>query len=196
MISVDIRPDAGPWLDWAEKKGIDFDIRLFIKQFPEKLGDEYDPKSVEFGQPSMRRWSQLSSAFSQVDRSDIDFRAMLAEKYVGKATAHAFTAFIMLDESIATPQEIIEDPMFSPVPENMSAKTATISSLCYWAKSKRENSEDMDEEEGTAVIKYLRRFPEALSVFGVRMISNENVDFTGTKAWNDFKVEFQSYESD
>jgi len=195
FIALECPSDPVGWLEYAERVGINFDIRLFIHQFKHFLCSEFDPNSSEFGQPSMRSWSQLSFALDQTTKDEVELRALLAQKYVGKGVGHEFTAFTMLEEALPTDEEIIDDPEGATMPANVSTQYAIIGLMAAWAKRRRLAGVHVEPHESTAIVTYFRRMPEALSVFGIRMITMEHEDVAACKAYSKFKQEVASYEN-
>jgi hypothetical protein len=193
FIDLPCEPVPAEWLEYAAENDVDFDIRLFIHQFPGEL-NEFDPTCTEFGQPSMRSWSQLSCALSQTKKDEMELRTMLAECYVGKAAGHAFMAFTMLEEAIPTDRDILSDPEHAVVPENMSAKSAIICMMSEWAKRRRVAGSNVEPADATAIITYFRQFPEALAVYGIRMITKEHEDIANIPAYGVYKSEVDNFD--
>lgn len=174
------------WMKWATGPGnIDPTITSFFEW--SKGGDDgkafydFDPDSDERGWPNPRSWTKHSRWLDLLPSQNAAYDhgvSMLGEGAYGQ-----YAAFVSIATTLPTPEEVLADPGSVDVPTEVNASYAVISNLASHIRGIGELcGEDVD-----SAITYLRRFPESLALFGFRVMTNANQNFsTVSSTWGEF----------
>lgn len=131
MIHFNIRSDPDNWVNWALlSKRINPLVIAYIRMQKQDLNQfagalENDEKA--FATP--RSWEMLSITMDKVRHLDEDLKNTIASGIIGAGTASKFLAYVRNSQDLVSPEDIVKDPDFAPIPEGIDALYATITSL-------------------------------------------------------------------
>lgn len=132
---IDVDVDHNDWVRWADKNAIDVMITAFIRFKPDMLHNMKAEDGEELRAfPSPRSIAQASKIIAQV--SDYGHVMNLVAAVCGKGFATEFVAFAKLFKDLPTVEQIINDPVRTPVPKGLDACYALSTGLARKATIK------------------------------------------------------------
>lgn len=127
LVHFEMRVDPDEWLAWAYSNDIDHRITSFIAYAPEKL-HIFDPAHHDKTFPCPRTWGMLSKYIDVV--KDVDFKDLPAmEGTIGQGVAREFNTFCEIEKELVTYDQVVKDPMNTPVPTEPSTQYFVCGSL-------------------------------------------------------------------
>jgi hypothetical protein len=99
---------------------------------------------------SLRSWDRVSLKMRDADATGVPLIPGEVSRNVGTETANKFTAFNQMLDNLATLEQIIREPVKTPVPQRMDEKYALSTMLALLVK--RDNWEP--------IAKYMQRYPD------------------------------------
>jgi hypothetical protein len=187
-----VTPVKDEWISWAIDNELDDRVIGFIN-FKEGALDSFDPKSKEAGQPNPRSWHKLS-ALMKLDPANCMLNRNAAAK-VGRDMGSEFVGFCDMSETLASIEEIKDMPNEAIVPGyNVSGQYAVVSNIAAYVRRLARDKEPLSTDDATAFITYIRRLPEPIAVFGMRLIEKGNKEFTECAAYGEFITDYQQYD--
>lgn len=141
-INIEISIDA--WLDWALSAGVHHSVTSFIKFKPTSLY-QFDPKVDADTFPCPRTWGMVSSVIDTVGLNHPAILQMLSAT-ISDGTATEFVNYCKNFVGLPTYQDIIRDPLGTPMPEGMSTMYALSGSI--GAQTKKESVDKVMEFVG------------------------------------------------
>ena len=141
-INIEISIDA--WLDWALSAGVHHSVTSFIKFKPTSLY-QFDPKVDADTFPCPRTWGMVSSVIDTVGLNHPAILQMLSAT-ISDGTATEFVNYCKNFVGLPTYQDIIRDPLGTPMPEGMSTMYALSGSI--GAQTKKESVDQVMEFVG------------------------------------------------
>jgi hypothetical protein len=156
------KPSAKKWVQWANDNGISSLLRAWAALNPDafesytELSDDAADKNPYIFNPRRQNLSFLSPRSLAKCDPIVKNRAILGERTVnaalagtvGKAAAHAISAFFLIEKDLIPVRKIISDPMGVPMTDNAGAKIMII----FNSIDEIETDEDL-----TAFMKYVDR---------------------------------------
>jgi hypothetical protein len=159
-----VEADLEAWQEWSATTYVHPLVRSFLRFKPECF-NTFDPRGAETVFATPRSWVMLSKILPALDAGD---RMATAQGIVGQGAAVEFEAFVLHAANLPLIDDILADPMGTPVPEqNLSVMYALVSSLAAEMVS-RDVRDTQGETEATQIIKYALRFPREFQVLAMR----------------------------
>ncbi len=153
-MAIDIQPDLGAWVEWAEKTGVHPLAIAFAKwkpgvvftdAIPEKPGPFCTPRSLVMV-------SQLIGEY------DDEMFTEAAFGLVGEGAGSELIAFLRVASKVPKFEEIVANPKSTPVPEKPDASFAVMQMI----------SHHVSDKTAKAAFEYLKRMPREFQVAGLR----------------------------
>lgn len=145
-INIEISIDA--WLDWALTAGVHHSVTSFIKFKPTMLY-QFDPKVDADTFPCPRTWGMASSVIDAIGLNNPATLQMLSAT-ISDGPATEFVNYCKNFVGLPTYQDIIKDPLGTPIPEGMSTMYALSGSI--GAQTKKDSVDK--------VMQYVERMPK------------------------------------
>jgi len=108
LIHFEIRVCDNSWGKWADKNGVDYRVKSFIKFKPAML-HKFDPNHSDMTFPCPRTWDFLSRIIKSWKTVDISKLAVLAGT-IGEGGAREFFSYTKIFGEIPTIGQIMNDP--------------------------------------------------------------------------------------
>lgn len=153
---IKVEPNAGAWVDWAERKGVHPLAIAFAKYKPGLVfGGDVPPKGGPFCTP--RSLVKLSHFIGELS---IDALTELAQGTIGEGTGAEFLAFLRVAEQLPTFEEIVAAPAKVPVPDRPDASYAAMQMLAH----------RMDDKTALPAFTYLKRMGREQQVAALKAV--------------------------
>lgn len=165
MTHYELQVSNADWMIWATKNNVDARIRAFIEYKPSML-HRFDPNHKDLTFPCPRTWEFVHRHINdRAELDDIDMFNIAGDIADGAATE--FVNFVKITTNIPKIEDIFRNPMGTEVPQEVTLKFFTITSL----------SDHTDGDNLEKAIQYINRFPEEMQVifFRTLLIRNEKL---------------------
>ena len=148
MAHINIELSIDDWLDWAMHAGVHHSITSFIKFKPTSLY-QFDPKVDADTFPCPRTWGMVDSIIQTVGMNHPMLQQMISAT-ISDGPATEFINYCKNFVGLPTYQDIVNDPLNTPIPEGMSTLYALSGSI--GAQTKKETVDK--------VMEYVNRMPK------------------------------------
>jgi len=200
LVSYHMSVDPKEWIDWAYENDIHPKVIGPIRWRPTLLY-EYNPKAKGVN-PTPRGWQKLSNLLYEMDDAgdggDVDILDHHGPGCIGNGTWAITRGFWENSESLATWEEILEDPEGAPLPgsgdspgEPPSGQFAMAVNISDTLSKMRKEGASVSRQSVRSLITYIRRLEEEIAVFAIRICHDANEDFANSDAYSDFLVDFK-----
>ena len=197
LISLNMTVDPEEWVQWAKESDIHPKVVNPIRWRPTLLY-QFDPKAKGVN-PTPRGWEKLSNMLWEMEEdgniNDMDILDHVVPGCVGNSTWMITRGFWEHSESLATWDEIIDDPEGAPLPNGgdrtgdpPSGQFATAVNICDTLSKMKKESVSVDRSVCDALFAYFKRMEEEIAVFAVRICSDAHSDFADCDAHSKFHV--------
>ena len=166
----DLVVDNEEWINWAISTGISEDIIAFIKHRPTLL-HKMDTDQRAF--PTPRTWENVNRHM-QFMTPENEYNKVSA--FVGKGAAIEFNHFMKIARSLATFDEIIQNPSAAKI-SNIPATNHTIAALLM---------KNVTPGNFEQVMKYVRRIPQEFQAVFVLDAVKRNEELVATRSFIDW----------
>lgn len=156
LLHIEIDGNFANWKQWAVRNGINDKVIAFLLFRPHYLmGLESNGDDVAF--PTPRSWEMVSNLLNNVD-DNIDNMYALIAGLVGTGVAAEFHAWAKIYKELPSIEDIF-DGKNPPLPTNIDALYALISSMTFYAKK---HKDDMTSIANS--IRYAEKLPPDFSI--------------------------------
>lgn len=174
MAHINIEQDLGVWLDWALANNVHHSITSFLK-FDPKSFYKFDPNADADTFPCPRTWGMVNSVVQTVGFQHPDINQLLAG-VISDGYASEYYMFCKHFANLPTYEDIIKDPLNTPMPDNGSVMYALSGSIGAQTKA-----DSIDK-----VLDFVKRMPAEFQLRTFNDITTRNPMFVGlpaAKAW-------------
>jgi hypothetical protein len=161
LVHIILQVSHSEWIEWANKKDIDYRVIGFMHFQPAKLHN-FQPEHQDMTFPCPRTW-EFTSALVKGVSDLIPLRAVLSGA-IGPGAAMEFVAFSEEFARIPSLNTIINDPNNTNIPKELSTRWAILTML----------SANTDHGNAKHVIKYITRFRPEEQIIYYRAISSRD----------------------
>lgn len=146
FIHVELRVDFTDWLNWAVDHNIHPDIVGYLSFAKNDLYN-FDPASSSRGFATPRSWTFVSEMLEGSELSE-GLETDLVAGCVGEGTAIKFMAHRKIAGDLPDPSAVLDGKVKEMKSNEMSAKYALATSLCYELKSRSDNGAKSGNMDG------------------------------------------------
>ena len=175
FVHLDFEVHLDDWCSWAIQNNIQTEIIAFLR-FRANLLHAFNPAENPRTFPTPRAWSFVNDIIKKDVPSDIQFD--LFKGTVGDGAASEFVAFIKVMNELPSIDQIILNPLNTPVPESPATLYALTTSLGMKASSANFDN----------LMKYAARMPTEFQVVFVRDAVRRCDEVCATKSFLDWGV--------
>lgn len=149
FVHFELRVDFQDWFNWAVDNNINADIVGYLSFAKNDLYN-FDPQSSSRGFATPRAWTFTSELLDDEGEDDLDDGLMtdLVAGCVGEGIAVKFMAHRKVASDLPNPSDVLDGKVKNMKTDEMSAKYALATSLCYELRERSVNGEkkgNMDE---------------------------------------------------
>ena len=155
------------WIKWAYQNGMPSELISFLQFRPTMLTDAKLSRDI-VNSPSPRTMSYIGKMQNAALPQDLFFEAVKGA--AGEVFAVEYNGYIQLYASLPTINEIIADPEYARLPDNIGSKYALIGMI----------ADEMKINNITPLMRYLKRMPEELAMACVKNAWTKNPSIAST----------------
>jgi hypothetical protein len=147
FVHFELRVDFQDWFDWAVDNNINADIVGYLSFAKNDLYN-FDPKSSSRGFATPRAWTFTSELLEDDDDTlDEGLTTDLVAGCVGEGIAVKFMAHRKVANDLPNPSDVLDGKVKTMKTDEMSAKYALATSLCYELRDRSVNGEKKGDME-------------------------------------------------
>lgn len=149
LVHLQVQPCLDSWIKWAMVNNVDHRIISFLRFKPDLLHN-FDPDHSDTTFACPRTWEFTHKILSnnQWDQIPAEGIALLAGT-VGEGCAHEFLAFDSLYSKLPTKSDIVNNPTYTPIPDEPSSLYALTGAITSW----------INDSNIAVIMQYLTRLP-------------------------------------
>ncbi len=140
FVHFELRVDFEDWLNWAVDKNINADIVGYLSFAKNDLYN-FDPKSSSRGFATPRAWTFTSELLDDDDDLGEGLTTDMVAGCVGEGIAIKFMAHRKVAADCPDPTAVLDGKITEMKSDEMSAKYALATSLCYELRERHQNGE-------------------------------------------------------
>lgn len=171
---VNVQPELDAWVEWAERKQINWITIAFAKVNPGIVfGDEIPSKGGAFCSPrTLVKTSYL------IDTMPMNLFTEAAVGLLGEGAASQFVSFLRVAQQVPDFGEIVKDPKKARLPESdrPDAQYATMQMIAH----------RVDKDTAAPAFEYLKRMPKEFQVSGLRAALTKSAELVRSKGFADW----------
>lgn len=153
LITIPMDADKDGWLDWATNANMDIRITSYVKWKPDSI-TKFNANHGDINFSSCRSLEFVQRILDESNGVIDDVAKLLIKGALGNATGTEFLGFCDYYKEIPDINDIVKDPVKTPVPEGIGHQYALAGVLAT----------AMDSKNGAAIIQYAQRIGKEFQV--------------------------------
>lgn len=163
ILHLELKASSKTFIEHAHKQGFDHRVISFIEFKPDSL-HKFDPNHSDKTYPCPRTWEFVSKLIRKHDQDVPRYMLPLLAGTVGEGMAREFFAFTKVFRELPKIQEIVNNPLGIPVPDEPSVLYALTGSIAEHAK----------ESNIESLMKFVNRLPAEFQYMTLRSAATRN----------------------
>lgn len=172
---VELNVDTNDWVIWALNNGMSTELISFIQFRPEMLDNFVASKDI-VNSPCPRTVAYVGKMMNAGLSVSDSYFFEIVNGATGEAFAREFTEYLKIYLSLPSINQIILDPVNSPVPSELSGKYAISGAI----------ADKMTAQNVGALVTYLNRLPKELAVMSFKSATVKNPSVCATREFIQF----------
>jgi hypothetical protein len=170
LVHLNMGIDKNDWVDWAIGAGVNKKVISFIEFRPELI-HKFDPKHNDDTFACQRTWEFCSDLMNANGDPTLADLAMYAGT-VSEGVAREFITYVQIFSKLVSFQDILRDPLNTPVPHEPSSRYALATML----------ASNLNKLNGDIVMQYIDRMPAEFQLLTVRFAFRSDKSIIQSKA--------------